>query len=137
MLPPGAGTNGLAAAEVICQAAPGVRPREGAARAGADGPSRVGVCGPINQAALTRHSAAGRSSIKGLSLPICPTRKIIPALSTSLDYCAKNGSEGGGDDDDGDGRGGSDDDSLFAMSTLYLPAVWKCYTQDSNPNSWV
>lgn len=33
-LPPGAGTNGLAAAEVICQAAPGVRPREEAARAG-------------------------------------------------------------------------------------------------------
>lgn len=99
---------------------------------------RGSVCaGPINQAALTRHSAAGRSSIRGLSLPICPTRKIIPALSTSLDYCAKNGSEGGGDDDDGDGRGGSDDDSLFAMSTLYLPAVWKCYTQDSNPNSWV
>lgn len=94
------------------------------------------MCGPINQAALARHSAAGRCSVRDLSLPICPTGKIIPALSTSLDYCAKDGSEGGGDDDD-DGRGGSDNDNLSVMITLYLPAEWKCYSQDSNPSSWV
>lgn len=42
-LPPGAGTNGLAAAEVICQAEPGVRPGEGAAREGsAHGPAGCG-----------------------------------------------------------------------------------------------
>lgn len=57
--PPGAGTNGLAAAEVICQAEPGVRPGEGAAReGGAQGPAGCGWGGR-----WTSRGLCGRSSV--------------------------------------------------------------------------
>lgn len=75
--PPGAGTNGLAAAEVIRQAAPGVRPGEGAAREGrADGRRGGRVCG---------RALNGSGGGLGLSLPIRPTGKIMSALPTCRD----------------------------------------------------
>lgn len=105
--PPGAGTNGLAAAEVICQAAPGVRPGEGAAR---EGGGRRGPCGrPL--------SRAGAEPLRRVAAPL--RAPVYPSVQHDDDFCPVHlsgpGIKYGSDGDDGDADG-DDDDGLSVTS---------------------
>lgn len=75
--PPGAGTNGLAAAEVICQAAPGVRPGEGAAGAVCAALSRAALPGALRQVAAPLAAAVRPSVPQERSLLPGPPLKTV------------------------------------------------------------